>query len=755
MAVKIEATGLAYYADVNPPPSGVVIPPGYRAASSLEVGDESVSGVKTIVASDGNNMWVVPASTPATPALPTITTTATPVNSTNVTNTDGTGLQEIVVTAKKMKPSVVIPNPLHKYASYTYSWSLWWLDPMDYSTLSGLDSVVAAADWSPTVGKSFVVAEDGGRFVDQRLPASRGYNYHINSVNFNTTIAPNRQSLNTNMLTGSMVIREPYGVTLLEVLAMQAFLSKPLNQSAANYLDQPYMLQLDFMGYDDDGKAIPEGDTAIFRKRFPIKISNMKLEVTTAGTEYRVSFFPSNHVALHEQHANIPKTMPVSGATVGEVFRDLSKQLQQHWAEQVTFGLAGYSDGISFEFDPSIAQSEIVYPKDESIAGANSSGVTLDLKNKQFMIPEGTKIVDVINRIMSLSKYVINQLQTQGGLKSSHTSSFNSFKVVVGLQYGAAGKADPNTIEFAVHDPVRNQYPKIIKFKIHQYTTFAGNHPALDQAPDSTPYTIKSYNYLYTGKNIDVINFKLNFDTTYYSQVLSYRENYAASQATEDVDVNTAEATAINLNVGPSLLSVRYPALSNIPILTPVRYLPVVNNQTTTTGFGLLNNPDAQKAADVITSLYTTQVGDMLAVDLTIIGDPHLIKQDDWYFSPGPVSKDYATTSQSDFATKYGWLRMDTGDLIVTLNINTPIDQDADVTGKGLMLWQGGSSSPTQSMFSGQYRVLTIQNNFANGKFEQVLKLSRYINGDVAKGLATLTNDAVSNSRTNQRSGGE
>lgn len=753
MAAIIEPTGLAYYADVNPPPAGVVIPPGYRAASSLEVGDESVSGVKTIVASDGNNMWVVPASTPATPTLPTVTTTNT--NTTKVTNTDGAPVQEIVVTAKRPKRSVVVPNPLHKYASYTYSWSLWWLDPMDYSTLSGLDSVVAAADWSPTVGKSFVVAEDGGRFVDQRLPTSRGYNYHINGVNFNTTIAPNRQSLNTNMLTGSMVIREPYGVTLLEVLAMQAFLSKPLNQSAANYTDHPYMLQLDFVGYDDDGKAIPEGDTAIFRKRFPIKISNIKLEVTTAGTEYRLTFFPSNHVALHEQHANIPKAMPVSGSTVGEVFRDLSKQLQQHWAEQVTFGLQGYSDGISFEFDPSISQSKIVYPKDESIAGANSDGVTLDLKTKQFMIPEGTKIVDVINKIMSLSEFIINQLKTQGGLASAHTSSFNSFKVVVGLQYGAAGKADPNTIEFAVHDPVRNQYPKIIKFKIHQYTTFAGNHPALDQAPDSKPFTVKAYNYLYTGKNIDIINFKLNFDTTYYSQVLSYKANFAASQAAEDVEVNAAEARAgLTLNVGPSLLSVRYPALSNIPILTPVRYLPVVNNQAITAGFGILGNPQAQKAADVITSLYSTQNGDMLAVDLTIIGDPHLIKQDDWYFSPGPSSKDYAGISQSDFATKYGWLRMDTGDLIVSLTVNTPIDQDADVTGKGLMLWQGGSSSPTQSMFSGQYRVLTIQNNFANGKFEQVLKLARYINGDVASGLATLTNDAVSNSRTNQQAGG-
>jgi hypothetical protein len=61
---------------------------------------------------------------------------------------------------------------------------------------------------------------------------------------------------------------------------------------------------------------------------------------------------------------------------------------------------------------------------------------------------------------------------------------------------------------------------------------------------------------------------------------------------------------------------------------------------------------------------------------------------------------------------------------------------DADLTGQGLAYWQGGASSPTKSLFSGQYRILHIQNKFDNGKFEQVLKLARYANGDYGKLLA-------------------
>jgi hypothetical protein len=300
-----------------------------------------------------------------------------------------------------------------------------------------------------------------------------------------------------------MTIREPYGVTLLDSLALTAFQNRTAGKPAVNYLDFPYMLELDFFGYDNDGNPIPAGETAKFKKRFPIKILSFKFEATQNGTEYKITFVPLGHIALHEEYANIPKTMPVSGSTVGEFFANLKTQLQSYWAETVSFGVALYADGISFEFDPAIAQSTINYPKDDSLADANPNGITLDLTKRQFNITEGTKIVELINRVLSLSGFVTDQLKTQGGYDSAHTSPFTAYKIMVGTQYGTVGNT--NAIQFAVFDPIKNQFPKIITFKIHQFTSFMANHPAVDQAPDSRPYTVKEYNYWYTGKNLDII----------------------------------------------------------------------------------------------------------------------------------------------------------------------------------------------------------------------------------------------------------
>ena len=73
---------------------------------------------------------------------------------------------------------------------------------------------------------------------------------------------------------------------------------------------------------------------------------------------------------------------------------------------------------------------------------------------------------------------------------------------------------------------------------------------------------------------------------------------------------------------------------------------------------------------------------------------------------------------------------MDTGQIVVSLTVNTPIDIDADLANEGLMYPQPGTRT---ALFSGQYHILKIDSKFANGKFEQVLHLSRYLNTDYAQ----------------------
>jgi hypothetical protein len=73
---------------------------------------------------------------------------------------------------------------------------------------------------------------------------------------------------------------------------------------------------------------------------------------------------------------------------------------------------------------------------------------------------------------------------------------------------------------------------------------------------------------------------------------------------------------------------------------------------------------------------------------------------------------------------------MDRGEVAVRVIINSPVDMDLDYEdgNQGLAYPQPKYS---QSLFSGQYKILTITNRFANGKFEQVLNLVRIMGDEI------------------------
>ena len=219
----------------------------------------------------------------------------------------------------------VSPNPLHQYASYTYSWSLWWLNVSDFNRLMDSKSATDAMTWMPTNPRSFVVAQDGGVYPERRQPGTLGLNYHIQTVQFDSVIAPNKTSKSSNMIKGSMTILEPYGVTLIDTLIAASWDGR----TYTNYTENPYMLQLEFKGYDDNGEEIPKGesDVTTYTKRFPIRLLTMKVEVTTRGTEYKIDFVPAGgHVLQSTDLSTTPEIFNITAGTVGEFFKQLEEK---------------------------------------------------------------------------------------------------------------------------------------------------------------------------------------------------------------------------------------------------------------------------------------------------------------------------------------------------------------------------------------------------------------------------------------------
>lgn len=652
-------------------------------------------------------------------------------------------LSEVVVTASRLSKTELVPNPLHKYASYTYNISLWWLDTSDFTKLMSSTDVDTAMAWSPSAnGRSYCVAADAGLYSDYRVPGRGSLNYNIQDFKIETTITPNKTSRSSNLLEGSLTLIEPIGVTWFETLLAASY----DGSTYGNWTRQPFMVQIDFVGYDDAGSPIPLADTLKYRKRFPISILTAKLNITNKGAEYKLTFCPMGATAHYPDYATTPKVFTVTADTVGKFFEGISSLYTQYYLDLIVKGQATYAERIDFDIATQIAKSKIVSDKALPIPRANSKANNIDLKQSTFTIPAGTPILDIITKVMAHSDFLINdQLKLENGGAKSDYDIFQAFKTtskVINAGYDlGSGQVLPGVI-----DRVTNKPPKNITYSIAPYAIFDGNHQSLPKLTDSAPYTVKKYDYYYTGQNTDVINFKLDFDTTYYTAIQAYTSAIAATESSQSTLANE-DAIA-----PPRILAPVYNPVvvaGQIPTLTPLMFKSIVKDKESSSGMNMSSRPAAQVAADVIKAIYTNLNGDMLSLDMDIVGDPTLIKQDDWLYIVSPtISKLYYGISQAKFAEKYGHIKTDDSQVVVTVNVNSPIDMDTDYTNQGLMT---PLVSYQKSIFSGQYKILTIVSKFANGKFEQSLKLARFINNEIIEALRP-TGSAVATSQQNQNS---
>ena len=643
---------------------------------------------------------------------------------------------------KKPRPAFegTLTNPLHSLSSYTYSFALWWVDIDECNDLFSRVDVKEAQTWKFGPG-SFVIAEDGGQQPAKRLPGSLGLNYQIQDVKFNTVLT-GQGHYGSNMTSGTMTIIEPMGCSLIETLISASWDGEKFN----NYTEQPFILELKFHGYNDYGEQVEdELKSNLFRKRFPVRLTTWKMNFSTKGTEYVVNFVPLTHLLQGHEYGTTPCQINVKDiTTVQDFFAKFETQLNNYYKSTNN----AYSDNYHFVIDKAIAESAIVYDKENSLKDKSSGATSLNINSTGFAIEPGTSIMLIVSKILSHAKFFHDQLlvmpsyQKQPGeidsvyqaridaaikqIMGNQGEAFNAFKTTVKVRYGGSN------VQSKVVDPKRNTRPKIIDIVISQYVSWVGNHPAVGQLADMRPYAIKNYKYLYTGQNIDIINLNINFDATYYQNIITSPSLLAAYSDSPNDSTDLA-AAGPSLYLTPQLLALFYPALK-IPSVSQGKFHQTLNDYSKTLGFNITNSPNAIKTIDVFkNSIYSGMTGSALTTKMTIVGDPTLIKQDDWLYVPNPNGTEYSDwKSPLDFVQEFGHYQFDIMNAVVKLTINSVLDYDVDIPGTSRSGGTYPEAARSESLFSGYYYITTVVNRFSNGKFEQDLTLARYVNGDFA-----------------------
>jgi hypothetical protein len=256
------------------------------------------------------------------------------------------------------------------------------------------------------------------------------------------------------------------------------------------------------------------------------------------------------------------------------------------------------------------------------------------------------------------------------------------------------------------YDPARNEYAKRITFKVFNTLNFGEVKAHVGNAPISDWGYSKEYNWLFTGKNEDVIDVDLTFQFIYFEKIQS---NVSGHNKTHLADPALSSRTAAEQPVSRLQMAQRTGHVANYGNNFPERYI----NSTI--------------AAEWFDSKMMSNTGDNIAVNMRIIGDPDWIPQDA-SLRGGSIS------IQGDLYDRHGSVAVDVGGVYVKLKLRTPRDYNPTT---GVMDLQ-----TDKNVVEGAYQVITVESNFEDGRFTQTLNMVKVPNqkeekpgGPAASGL--------------------
>lgn len=360
-------------------------------------------------------------------------------------------------------------------------------------------------------------------------------------------------------------------------------------------------------------------------------------------------------------------------------------------------------------------QSETDKKTDIQLAGNATKG-RIDFNSGTLNVAAGTQIDVLIDWAIRNSAYIGKQLLDPTSSERRDVTGATQLKTP--LQHY---KIVPQ-LKLLDYDEKNGRYAMEVTYYVKPFI-MQSSYP---YGPlGRVPGWVKEYNYIFTGgrsrvtgenlSNRDVIDLQLEFNMNYYNQITSTRNfgrlGETAQNTAGDQKLQRENDGALGNSNGDAPNAGSYPTIPWDPAQPRTNNF-VANDITRSNRTGP-NQAQAVDGADLSNSLMLSAKGDMINIKLKIIGDPQLIKQDDIFYGQGLE----ATTSQW-ISDSNNSLWMDNGELYVFVNFKSPQDYD-ERTGLAV----SDNSQTNYSSFSGVYKIITIDNLFSRGKFEQTLDL--------------------------------
>jgi hypothetical protein len=565
----------------------------------------------------------------------------------------------------------------------------------------------------------------------------------------------------------------------LETLANSVDIDQLDTNSKPNYATQPYVMILDFVGYDDQGREISDDSGAQIRRYIPLRFTEIEFNVSGGGSVYDIQAIAYNDYALADEIQSIPQDAHIIGSTVSEAlqtgFQSLTSMLNRRELNEKEKGNKSAANAYV-----------IMFPNEQSSADDPFKGTIEDPRGATSVPPQvGATIKAVVENGFNEEKLKdfaesaenINNLGKSkltddifDGSQKPHRSTegvdnpdislvsqaFNSINIHQGQriqdiieefflnsEYGKSFATEtPDSrgmlpyfrIETEVYEIVnpaneklRGTSAKIFVYRVLTYKVHAAHLASSSQKPPGLPALKrnipKEYNYLYTGQNDDILDFDLQFNTAFF-QTLQF-DYFQAGQ-----DQTTGAA------FGRSPVANQTPGIDEGERGDPENEGQVETLGTTQSGTNsaIISGTQRESAATRISRAFNDAIVngvDLITAEMEIWGDP--------YYLNDSGMGNFRSPRIGNQQTANGAIDYQYEEAFIILNFRTPLDINSNTGGYRFPEVAG---EPVRK-FSGVYRITEITNSISANKFTQRLKMIRLRNqyGEETAGSTNVRED--------------
>ena len=667
------------------------------------------------------------------------------------------------------------PNQLFKYASYNVLFTLSALSQSNLEDVSTLlnskphDIIIRSAGIGPTANTKEgppgqdILSPENRKTVNNNEKMKKALEYsqvefqknndmYFKNVEMNSIPGLNEERRMTSVTKIQMEIVEPWGITLLERVRAAA-----ANNGYLDHLDAPYMLTIDFVGWDEKGQPIKDGKN--LKRVIPIKLVDMELDINQGGTVYSVTAIPIsesaylNHYNKVRTAGTIMPTKKTFGAIVEELEKILNKQVEDETDAGINEVPDTYKITIDKSFNPSTAipdieslqqlkmfsQSYEVGFGEGQVVGTSrtltqgqvdpalAKAARIDTsqgKNLYMQITAGQSITYILENIMKTHPTVTNDKfedwqsvvkRKLGEVKGGASAVFEASKTAeMHFKYF---RINSTVIPTTVFDPKRKTNTKLIEYvispyKIHAYSLAI---PGVSTGDNFKHFVHKTYNYIFTGENIDILDLNIKYRVAYFTAQLknvdSTKKNKVATTHNPHIE-KTARTSA------------RDDAQDQTFILKSEAGMAQSGGTGLTVG--------GTTAFDQFLDYLTHPKADMVNIRMEILGDPAWLGQSQFIPANPKFTGDTGTsvdphigifqhTRNAIWNDDLKCYNADVAEPIILLNYRMPTDINDK---KGTYELQNTKSVS----FSGLYRVVQVEHSFNEGKYINVLHMVRFNN---------------------------